>query len=633
LAGLSWKAAGADAAADLVIFGGAIVTVNDAQPTAEAIAVKDGKIIAVGAAAEIRGKWIGAGTRVVDLGGKTLLPGFIDGHGHFMNSPRISNWVNVSNVPAGPVTGIPDILKAFKQFVDERKVPKGEWVLGYGYDGSGLAEGREMTRLDLDSVLPAHPVMAIHVSNHGAVLNSLAMKTLDITAETKTPPAGVILREPGSEQPAGLLMETAFLPIFAKLPQPSEAELLDLLKPAQVIYASKGVTTAQEGATHADELVFLRKAAEQGRLMIDVVSLPFIAEVPKIFAEYLTVNTDGKPVAIGDPSLEFGKYKNRLKLGGVKFVNDGSVQGKTGFHTQPLLTGGPAGEKDYVGAPTFPREVIVDLYKKIAASGIQIWSHANGDAAIDIAIEGATAAGLKAGDDRRHVVIHSQCMRPDQLDSYAKLGLSPSFFVVHTFFWGDVHLANLGQERAFFISPMKSAQTKGIRFSNHNDFSITPLDPMRMIWSAVQRKSKSGVVIGPDERVDVMTAIKAITIAPAWHYREEASKGSIEVGKLADLVILDKNPLDVPVDEILTIKVVETFKEGKTIYAAGQKAGASEHRLAPWRFASSEPRVFVADDGGAPKPGCACCDGGLNGETREAALQSMRELATSEFFI
>ncbi len=629
LSGLAWRGASADTAADIVFYGGPIVTVNDAQPSAEAVAVKDGTIVAVGAENEIRATLIDPNTRVIDLAGKTLLPGFIDGHGHFMNAPRIATWANVSLEPVGPVKAIPDILKVLVDHVAAKNIAKGEWVMAYGYDASGLAEKRELTRRDIDSVLPDRPVMAIHVSNHGAVLNSMAMKIFDITADTPTPEAGVILREPGSNRPAGLIMETAFMPVFAKVPQPDEAELLDLLRPAQEIYARAGVTTAQEGATHADELTFLRKAAEENRLYIDVVSLPFIAEVPKIFTEYLTINTDGRPVAIGDPSLEFNTYKNRLKLGGVKFVFDGSPQGRTAFWTKPLLTGGPSGEKDWVGEPSFPKDVFDSLYKKMADRNIQIWSHANGDAAIDLVIGAADGAGIRAGDDRRHVVVHSQCMRPDQLDRYVKLGLSASFFVTHTYFWGDVHVANLGRERAFFISPMKSAQAKGIPFSNHCDFSITPLDPMRMIWSSVQRKSKTGIVIGPDERIDVMTAIKALTIIPAWHYREEASKGSIEVGKLADLVILDKNPLTVPVDDIPGIKVVETLKEGRTIYAAGQKAGVNEDGISPSGRAGRHAGAFFADDGAAVQPGCACCNGSLTGARQQAALNSMTELAAS----
>ena len=156
--------------------------------------------------------------------------------------------------------------------------------------------------------------------------------------------------------------------------------------------------------------------------------------------------------------------------------------------------------------------------------------------------------------------------RPDQLDSYVELGITPSFFTAHTFFWGDIHLENLGQERAFFLSPMKSAQGKGIRFSNHNDFSVTPLEPMRMTQTAMDRLSRKGVVIGPDERVDVWTALKALTVDAAFQIREEKEKGTLEPGKLADLVILEADPTTTDVEKISDIEVIETFKEGKSVY-------------------------------------------------------------------
>jgi predicted amidohydrolase YtcJ len=204
--------------------------------------------------------------------------------------------------------------------------------------------------------------------------------------------------------------------------------------------------------------------------------------------------------------------------------------------------------------------------KEVYDKGIQIFSHCNGDAAIDMMIDGARAAGVTAGQDRRTVIIHSQCMRPDQLDAYADLGFSPSFFTVHTFFWGEEHMTNLGEERAAFISPMKSAIAKGMRCSNHSDFSVTPMDPMRMMWSAVTRQSRGGKIIGAAERIDRWESLKALTINAAWQLREEDQKGTIAAGKLADLVILDGNPLTVETDKILAVKVVETFKEGKSVY-------------------------------------------------------------------
>jgi predicted amidohydrolase YtcJ len=472
----------------------------------------------------------------------------------------------VSGVPAGPVTSISDIITVLKAHQAKFNTKPGEWIIAYGYDMTNLSDGRQITRDDLDPYFPDNPVMLIHSSNHGAMLNSAGFKAAGIDASTKTPPGGLILRKRDSNEPEGLIMETAFLPIFTKMPQPTEEELLDTLDTAQQVYANAGITTCQEGATNAKDLGFLRKGAEQGRLYLDIVSLPLVLEIPALVREYFPDFKGGRTEIPDTANEAFGKYKNRLKVQGIKFVIDGSPQGKTAFWTKPLLTGGPAGEKDWRGAPLFPPELVnkavAELYKK----GIQVFSHCNGDAAIDMMIDAARLAGVKAEDDRRTIIIHSQFMRPDQLYAYAELGFSPSYFTVHAFFWGDIHVENLGEERAFFLSPMASAKKKGLRYSNHNDFSVTPPEPMRMVWSAVTRPSRAGKIIGPDERIDVKSALKALTIDAAWQIREEDTKGTIEVGKLADLVMLDGDPTAVPADKILDIKVLETFKQGESVY-------------------------------------------------------------------
>lgn len=552
-------------AADMIFHNGTILTMVDARPQVAAVAIAGGKILAAGDEAEVMGHRT-AGTKLIDLGGATLMPSFIEAHGHFMNAPQLVKWANVSGVPAGPVRNIPDIIAVLTAHKAKFDTKPGEWIIGYGYDMSNLAENRQLTRDDLDPSFPDNPVMLIHSSNHGCVLNSAAFKLFGIDAATKTPPGGVILRKPGSQEPEGLLMETAFMPIFAKMPQPSEADMLAALAPAQQIYASVGVTTCQDGATNAHDLDFMRKAAAQGLLYLDIVSLPLFLEVPKMVAEYFPgFNPVNSPVP-KEAASAFGTYKNRLKLGGIKFVADGSPQGKTAFWTKPLLTPGPGGEANWRGQPMFPPEVFTKAVGQAYAQGIQTFCHCNGDAAIDMMIDAVRAAGGRADDDRRTVVIHSQCMRPDQLDAYVELGMSASFFTAHCFFWGDLHIENLGQERAFFISPMKSAQQKGIRFSNHNDYSVTPIEPMRMTQTAMDRTSRKGVVVGPAERVDCWTALKALTIDAAWQIREENAKGTIEAGKLADLVILEANPMTTPVEKIADIKVVETFKEGKSVY-------------------------------------------------------------------
>ncbi|WP_006746258.1 amidohydrolase [Thioalkalivibrio paradoxus] len=557
--------AGADTPVAKIFRGGTVVTVEEGQPLAEAVAVGGGRILAVGSEAEIMAL-ASPGTEIVELDGATVLPGFIDAHGHFMNAPQIVGWVNVSSPPVGPVTSIPEIVTTIRAFMDERRPASGEWVIGYGYDPTVLSDGRELTRDDLDPHFPDNPVMLIHVSGHGCVLNSAGFGIVGIDENTPTPEGGVILRKEGSNEPAGLVMETAFLPIFAHMPQPSQEQLLGVLGDAQEIYTSHGVTTAQEGATNKDDLEFLLRAADEGHLVIDVVSLPIVFDVPALLREYAP-DFRGGPMELPDTAAQsFGRYRNRLKLAGIKLVLDGSPQGKTAFWSEPLLTGGPEGEEDYVGAPMVPPEMVTAAVAEFVDKGIQVFSHANGDAAIDMIIDALRAAGVTAADGRRDCVIHSQFVRPDQLAAYAELGMTPSFFTAHTFFWGDVHLENTGPERAAFISPMAAAYERGLRCSNHSDFSVTPMDPFLMMQSAMLRRSRSGVVLGPDQRVDALTALRSLTIDAAWQIFEDDTKGSIAPGKLADLVIVDRNPLDVDPEQLLALQVIETFKEGESVY-------------------------------------------------------------------
>jgi predicted amidohydrolase YtcJ len=549
--------AGPDAAstADTVYFGGDIITVNDAQPTVEAVAVKDGKILMLGRRTEIEKKCRGESTKMVDLAGKTLLPGFLDPHSHYINSLSVANQVNVYAPPAGPGKDIPSIVAELKKFRDTNKIPGGVVIQAYGYDENVMPNGVGLSRKDLDQDFPDNPVMVNHVSMHGAVLDSAAFKKYGISAATKTPPGGIILRQKGSNEPAGLIMETAYLPVFNALPHPSREEEVQWSRSGQMLYAAAGITTAQEGLTHAGDLEIIQRAAAAGVQTIDVIAFPFILDLDRVL-EKNPVNT-------------FGKYVNHVKLGGVKITSDGSPQGKTAYFTTPYLTGGPGGEKNWRGEPSFPEPELKAMVKKVYDLGLPLNIHANGDAAIDgiLAAHEYAAAG-DLGKQRHTVVIHSQFVRLDQLDKYVAYSITPSFYTEHTYYFGDTHVLNRGKEQAFFISPMRTAIDKGLRPTNHTDFVVAPLDQMFVVWTAVNRISRSGEVIGPDQRITPMEALKAITINAAYQYSEEKSKGSLESGKLADLVILDKNPLKVAPMSIKDIKVVETIKEGKTIYKA-----------------------------------------------------------------
>ena len=540
-------------AAETIYTAGEIVTVNDKQPSAEALAVKGGKIVAVGSRADVEKAHKGVNTEVVDLGGKALLPGFLDAHSHYISSLTVANQVNLYAPPAGPGKDPASIVAELVKYRDANKISKGEVIQAYGYDENVMPNGRLLNRDDLDKAFPDNPVLVGHVSMHGAVLNSAAMKKWGVSANTKTPPGGVIVRKPGTQEPYGLIMETAYLPIFASLPQPTKEQEVEWSKAGQTLYAQHGVTTAHEGATHLSDLEVMKRAAAGGATLIDIIAYPFITDLEAVLQKY--------------PKETWGKYENRLKIGGVKITIDGSPQGKTAYFTTPYLTGGPGGEKKWTGELSFPEYVITKAVKSVYGMGVPLNLHANGDAAIDTflrAHEQAAAGDL--GKERNVTMIHSQFVRKDQLDKYVTYKIRPSFYTLHTYYFAEAHIANRGRAQAMYISPMRDAIDKGLVPTNHTDFVVAPLDQMFMMWSAVNRLSRGGEVIGADQRVTPLEALKAMTINVAQQYGEQSSKGSLEVGKLADFVVVDQNPLKVEAMKIKDIKVVETIKDGKSIY-------------------------------------------------------------------
>jgi predicted amidohydrolase YtcJ len=544
------------AVADAIYTGGDIITMNERQPGAEALAVKGGRIVAVGTRAEVEKGHKGATTQIIDLGGKALVPGFLDAHSHYVSSLTVANQVNVYAPPAGPGKDPASIVAELVKYRDANKIPAGQVIQAYGYDENVMPAGRLLNRDDLDKALPDNPVLVGHVSMHGAVMNSAAMKKWNISAQTKTPPGGVIVRKPGTNEPYGLIMETAYLPVFASLPQPNAEQEIAWSKAGQLLYARHGITTAHEGATHAGDLDLMKRAAAGGATLIDVIAYPFITDLDEVLKKH--------------PKETWGKYENRLKIGGVKITIDGSPQGKTAYFTTPYLTGGPGGEKDWRGELTFPQLVVTNAVKRVYEMGVPLNLHANGDGAIDaflLAHESAAAGDLSR--DRNVTIIHSQFVRKDQLDKYVTYKVRPSLYTLHTYYFAEAHIANRGRAQAMYISPMRDAIDKGLAPTNHTDFVVAPLDQMFMMWSAVNRVSRGGEVIGADQRVSALEALKAMTINAAQQYGEQASKGSLEPGKFADLVILDQNPLKVDPMKIKDVKVVETIKEGKTIFKKG----------------------------------------------------------------
>lgn len=559
---LLWNTAAAAAPkADTIYHNGSILTMAGKEPVyVEALAVKDGKIVFASAKDEALAMKA-EGTKVVDLDGKALLPGFLDAHSHYINSLLVANQCKLYAPPSGPGKDVPSIIAELKKYAAERKIPKGEMIMGYGYDDTVMPDGRLLNRDDLDAAFPDNPVRIDHVSMHGGVMNSLALKKYGISAATKTPPGGVIVRKPGTEEPWGLIMETAFLPVFEQTEPMTAQQELEWTRAGQMLFAEAGITTAHEGATHLPQFQTMKRASDAGANIIDVVAYPFVTEVDKVLAEF--------------PLAKWGKYKNRFKVGGVKITLDGSPQGRTALFSTPYLTGGPGGEKDWKAEPTFPQEFANKMFKKVYDMKVPLTAHCNGDAAIDLFLNAYEFA--RAGDYSRPwnvTTIHTQFIRKDQIPKFVKYEVRPSFYTLHTFYFAEAHLASRGKEQAMYISPMRDAIDAGLRPCNHTDFVVAPLDQMMMLWSAVNRVSRSKGKIGLDQRVTPFEGLKAMTEWVAEQYDEQATKGTLEVGKLADLVILDKDPLKVEPMAIKDIKVVETIKEGVTIYPAPAHAKA-----------------------------------------------------------
>lgn len=536
--------------ADTLYFGGDIVTINDALPSAEALAVKDGKILAVGSQAEIEKDYKGESTVMVDLAGKTLMPGFIDGHAHVQQFGTQAIGANLLAPPDGSVNTIDDVVAKLKAFGQSPDVALTGRIFGIGYDDALL--GRHPTRHDLDKVSATEPVMAIHISGHFAAVNSAGLKLIGYDADTPNPEGGVIRREADGKTPNGVLEELAAMPTMAKFLVPKTQQGSDeFLKRGLALAKSYGYTTANEGRMFsAGQSADLTAAGERGLLDIDVTG----------WIDYT-----------GRAALDEAyspTYTNHYRLAGLKVTLDGSPQGRTAWRTTPYLLPPDGQQPGYKGYPAIPDTAQVQAYLDEAyAKGWPVKVHANGDAAIDQLFEALKPVVAKHGIKPGQVIlIHGQFIRPDQVQALKGLGIFPSMFPMHTFYWGDWYKQIVGPEQAAQISPMRSILDTGLHATSHTDAPVALPNLMQVAWATVNRTSRSGDVIGPDERVTPSEAMRMITLWGAEQFGEQDSKGSLEPGKRADMVVLSDNPLTIDPMKINTIVVLETIKDGQSVY-------------------------------------------------------------------
>jgi predicted amidohydrolase YtcJ len=565
--------AAAQAVAERIWSGGPVLTMTDGAMRAEAVAEAGGRIIAVGRKAEVM-KLKGPATQLIDLKGRALLPGFVDAHGHVVIGGLQALSANLLAPPDGEVKNIASLQQTLRAWIaaNDAAVKKIDLAIGFGYDHTSLAELRHPTREELDAVSADLPIVIIHQSGHMGVLNSKALALAGITADTPDPEGGKVHRREGSKEPAGLIEETAFFPVALKmLTRIGPEGMKTFARAGSALWARYGYTTAQEGRATAASVAVLRQVGAEGGLPIDVAVYPDVL-TDRDFIKKSVSRT----------------YADRVRVAGAKFTIDGSAPAFTAWRDRPYYA--PVGNfaKGYSGYPAVTNQQAIDAIDWAYANDIQILTHANAEAASDLLIAASTLARLKhgAGTDRRPVLIHGQFLREDQVESFKRLGIVPSLFPMHTFYWGDWHTSKtLGPVDGPNISPTGWVLKRGMKFTTHHDAPVAFPDSMRVLDATVTRVARgSGKVIGPQHRVDVITALKAMTIWPAWQHYEEASKGSIEVGKLADLVILSRDPTQGDVNTIDRIQVSETIKEGRSVFTqaapvrrqAGVSGGAAD---------------------------------------------------------
>ncbi|EAQ96947.2 amidohydrolase [Congregibacter litoralis] len=541
-------------AADTVFFGGPVITMDSDGRVVEALAVEDGRIIAVGDRAKVLAL-ADEDTYRVDLDGAPLLPGFVDSHSHanFIGLQALS--ADILPPPDGGGASVADIQNILREYLKSEPALLRElgWVIGFGYDDSQLAEQRHPTRQEMDAVSTEVPILLIHQSGHLGVANSLGLKMAGIGPDTPDPDGGAFRRESDGKQPNGVAEEYAFFHLIFSALAKSTDELQDRMALAGAeTMARYGYTTAQEGRANPEGVATLKRVADRNALAIDVVAYPDM-----LMFEDVPVSRD---------------YNHRFRIGGVKLTIDGSPQGKTAWLSHPYHVPPQGQDEDYLGYPAIDVETVNTNVMRAFENGWQILVHSNGDAATDALIGAVRAARKKYPSvENRPVLIHGQVLRKEQVAALDELHIFPSLFPMHTFYWGDWHRDSvLGPERAQNISPTGWVRERGMMFGSHHDAPVANPDSMRVLAATVTRTTRSGEVLGPQHRVDVMTGLRALTIWPAWQHFEEDRKGSLEVGKLADLVVLSDNPLSVDPGDLEDLTVQSTYKEGQLVYQRDQ---------------------------------------------------------------
>ena len=555
--------------ADLLFSGGDILTMRGPAPEyVESLAVKDGTILFAGARADAR-RHVGPETKTVDLGGRTLLPGFIDTHGHFVYFGK-----NLVDANLFGCTDVADLVTRMR--AQAERTPIDGWIVGFGYQARALNEGRPPTSAELDRVSAERPVMVVDSSGHLGAANAAAFTAAGISGDTPDPTGGMFARGTDGTSLLGPMEETALNAVRSRRPPFTGKLAAEAITGAAEVWASHGQTTAMEAGLGLgnDDIGIVLEAIDRRLLPIDLYLAAKDSALDDTLAAAYGVASQYNPQAGGiveklraaRPDLD-RRYVNRVRLGGVKFWLDGSLD--TAWFTQPYTQNPPGKTGAFAGYRQIPDDVLDAVFAKYWPTELQIHIHMNGDAAADQALAAIAKAVKQHGmRDHRPVFVHATWLRLDQIEKMRQYGAIPSFLTAGIIPGGDAVVKLWGPERSAGAMASRTFLRAGLPFTYSHDAPVSPVPSiLALVDAGVNRLSGSGQVVGPDERIPPYDALRAVTATAAYQLKEEKMKGTLEPGKLADLVILDRNPLKVEATAIKDIVVVETIKEGRTVFA------------------------------------------------------------------
>jgi predicted amidohydrolase YtcJ len=522
---------------DLILHNANIYTSNPSFPKSQAIAISNGKIMAVGNDRDIL-YLAGSKTRKLDIGGKTITPGFIDAHSH----PASSGYEHLRNVDCD-LRSIGEIQDAIKKASLSK--PPGDWVSGFKYDDTKTIEKKYITRYDLDIITDLHPIVIRHRGGHTAYVNSMALKNAKIDRNTPDPQGGQIVRDENGE-PTGLLKENAIDLIFTLIPNnQTEKDQQEGVKIITEMMSKSGITSVTDAYGLQSDLKAYRNAFAAGDLKSRINCMIAYYEIDAMISQ----------------GVKTGDGDNWIRIGGMKLTCDGSISERTARLSQPYI-----GKPNDYGIIVMDEEELYEYAIKAQKANWQIGIHANGDVGIDKSLNVFERIQKEhPRKEPRFRLEHCTVINKELIKRIKKLNVIPCPFSTYVYFHGE-KMIHYGQERLENMFAVKSFLDAGINVTQTSDYPPGPFEPMMAIQSSVTRTDMSGNIWGASQKISVEDAIKVGTINGAYASYEENIKGSLEIGKLADLVVLDKDPTQVDPSTIIDIKIERTMVDGNWVY-------------------------------------------------------------------